>query len=710
MKEKQKTQRKRPHNRDLEILKELARVLLPRPKITPVQAAEDIVMLSLPGGYYGKWDADVTPQMREPLNMLASRRHEALIYVGPAQSGKTQALVDCWVAYIASVAVADAMVVQPTMDGARDFSKRRIDRLIRHSPKLKKLLRHGRHGDNIYDKQFNAGNILSLAWPSVSQLSGKPIKYMALTDYDRMPADVDGEGTPFGLSRKRTTTFMTGGMTMAESSPGGVILDPKWSVTSPHEAPPTRGILALYNDGDRRRWYWPCPDCNEYFMSGPGLKGVYIPEEGDITERAAKSRIICPTCASAIEPKHKAAMNARGVWVPDGMTVDKNGKLRGPDPRSTMLSYWQDGLSAAFQSLDSIVANYLRALRQYETTGSEESLKTTVNVDQSMAYLPRRSAQARAYDPLMERREHWEKRAVPDGVRFLIAAVDIQASKFAVMVLGFGIDQEMWLVDRFDLKFSPRGQDVRVEPATYIEDWEILRKHVIQKRYPLDDDSGRDMGIRAMGYDTGGADGVTDNAYAFWRGLKRDRLHKDVFPLKGESRTAGARIKLTYPEASSQRQRGKIITGALVPVLMINANMIKDASSATLNREEPGPGYLHFPLFLGKSFFEELTAEEKDNAGKWVNAGNRPNESWDLLGYCKAIALHIGIEKIKWKNPSQGWALPWDRNALVAKISETTEIIKKSNESDATFPQIRQNKPARPAQSNWLGRPKGSWL
>ena len=32
-----------------------------------------------------------------------------------------------------------------------------------------------------------------------------------------------------------------------------------WGSTNP-------GILSLYNRGDRRRWYWPCPHCGEYFQ------------------------------------------------------------------------------------------------------------------------------------------------------------------------------------------------------------------------------------------------------------------------------------------------------------------------------------------------------------------------------------------------------------------------------------------------------------
>ncbi|HCS6567002.1 TPA: phage terminase large subunit family protein, partial [Escherichia coli] len=87
-----------------------------------------------------------------------------------------------------------------------------------------------------------------------------------LTDYDRFPENIDSEGDGFSQASKRTTTFMSAGMTLVESSPGRDICDSKWRRKSPHEAPPTTGILSLYNRGDRRRWYWPCPHCGEYFQ------------------------------------------------------------------------------------------------------------------------------------------------------------------------------------------------------------------------------------------------------------------------------------------------------------------------------------------------------------------------------------------------------------------------------------------------------------
>lgn len=87
---------------------------------------------------------------------------------------------------------------------------------------------------------FRDGSFLQIGWPSITVFSSSDYKRVALTDYDRFPEDIDGEGDGFSLASKRTTTFMSAGMTPAESSPGREITDVKWRRSSPHEAPPDR--------------------------------------------------------------------------------------------------------------------------------------------------------------------------------------------------------------------------------------------------------------------------------------------------------------------------------------------------------------------------------------------------------------------------------------------------------------------------------------
>lgn len=667
------------------------------PPICPVKNAEENVFLQ--GGML-TWDADLTPYMKRPLSLWASNEVESIIFVAPAQTGKTQGLVDNGVAYVVLATKSDVMVIEKTGRDALDSSKRRFGPMFRRSRALRNQLMPGRHADGLLNKQFKSGNMLTIGHPSKNVVSGKAIRFIAMPDYDRYPDDAGGEGAFYFLAKKRTTSFMSLGLTVVESSPGGIILDPKWSASTPHEAPPSAGIASLYNLGTRERWYWPCPECEEYYEAGPGLKTVWVPDDGPIMERAERAMLVCTNCGSHIDPALKRELNARAVWVPDGMTVDRNGELHGEAPANKAVSFWLHGTAAAYQPLSGLVVNYLNALKVFNDTGEEGDLQATVNADQGWPYLPRLSAAAREYDSLMDRRENLLKRHVPEGVRFLTAAIDVQASKFAVLVVGWGAHQEQWIIDRFDLKYSNRGPEVLVEPASYIEDWQILIKHVIKKRYPLADESGRDMGIFATGCDSGGVDGVTDNAYEFWRSLRKNRLHRRLVLLKGgERQLAGARYKITHPESTTQN-KSRRRTADAAPVLLVSSKMLKDSCNAALNREQSGAGFVHFPQWLGKSFFEELTAEEKDANGRWVNPGGNPNESWDLFYYARAIALYMGMERIKWEGPSQGWAKDWDLNSQVADIvDEEKQIAEKVLDNN--------DKPAKP-RYNLMGR-KSRW-
>ena len=59
------------------------------------------------------------------------------------------------------------------------------------------------------------------------------------------------------MALKRTQTYKSAGICIAESSPGRDYVDGKWQRRpGSHEAPPAAGICALYNRGDRRRLYW----------------------------------------------------------------------------------------------------------------------------------------------------------------------------------------------------------------------------------------------------------------------------------------------------------------------------------------------------------------------------------------------------------------------------------------------------------------------
>ncbi|EIH9345450.1 phage terminase large subunit family protein [Escherichia coli] len=655
------------------------------------------------------WDPLVAPYVIEPMNCLASREYDAVIFVGPARTGKTIGLIDGWVIYNVICDPADMLIIQMTEEKAREHSKKRLARTFRVSPEVVSRLSPNKNDNNVYDRTFLAGNYLKIGWPSVNIMSSSDYKCVALTDYDRFPEDIDGEGDAFSLASKRTTTFMSSGMTLVESSPGRDVKDVKWRRTSPHEAPPTTGILSLYNRGDRRRWYWPCPHCGEYFQPcGDVVAGFRDIVDPVLASEAAY--IQCPSCSGRIMPEQKRELNGRGVWLRDGESINADGSRYGDPRRSRIASFWMEGPAAAYQTLSQLVYKLLTAEQEYETTGSEETLKTVINTDWGLPYLPRASMEQRKSELLEQRAEPVPSRSVPDGVNFLVATVDVQAGRhrrFVVQVTGYGSRGERWIIDRYNITQSLRGdcdgESQRIDPASYPEDWDVLLTDVFHKSWPLASDPSQQMRLMAMAVDSGGEDGVTDNAYKFWRRCRRDGLGKRIYLFKGDSIRRAKLISRTFPDNTGRTGRRAQAAGD-VPLWLLQTDALKDRVNNALWRDSPGPGYVHFPDWLGSWFYDELTYEERSSDGKWSKPGRGANEAFDLMVYAEALVILHGYEKIRWPDAPE-WA---SRETWLECVPDSTEPSPSPEPVPTPVKKQKRKKTVTDDVNPWLT--SGGWL
>ena len=655
------------------------------------------------------WDPLVAPYVIEPMNCLASREYDAVIFVGPARTGKTIGLIDGWVIYNVICDPADMLIIQMTEEKAREHSKKRLARTFRVSPEVVSRLSPNKNDNNVYDRTFLAGNYLKIGWPSVNIMSSSDYKCVALTDYDRFPEDIDGEGDAFSLASKRTTTFMSSGMTLVESSPGRDVKDVKWRRTSPHEAPPTTGILSLYNRGDRRRWYWPCPHCGEYFQPcGDVVAGFHDIADPVLASEAAY--IQCPSCSGRILPEQKRELNGRGVWLRDGESINADGSRYGDPRRSRIASFWMEGPAAAYQTLSQLVYKLLTAEQEYETTGSEETLKTVINTDWGLPYLPRASMEQRKSELLEQRAEPVPSRSVPDGVNFLVATVDVQAGRhrrFVVQVTGYGSRGERWIIDRYNITQSLRGdsdgESQRIDPASYPEDWDVLLTDVFHKSWPLASDPSQQMRLMAMAVDSGGEDGVTDNAYKFWRRCRRDGLGKRIYLFKGDSIRRAKLITRTFPDNTGRTGRRAQAAGD-VPLWLLQTDALKDRVNNALWRDSPGPGYVHFPDWLGSWFYDELTYEERSSDGKWSKPGRGANEAFDLMVYAEALVILHGYEKIRWPDAPE-WA---SRETWLECVPDSTEPSSSPEPVSTPVKKQKRKKTVTDDVNPWLT--SGGWL
>lgn len=665
-----------------DVIIDTAEILRAPRRLTVPQAAEKHIWLDTPGGYNGPWKNDLPYYMVEPANCLTDRKFQAVIFAGPAQSGKTQMLVDNWFAHTVICDPCDMMIVQTAKDTARDYSKRRIDRLINSTKDLKSRLRGGGSDDNTFDKVFKAGNILSLGWPTKNQLAGKSIPKMALTDYDRWDDVIDNEASGFILSSNRTKTFLSRGMTMAESSPSKAVLNPKWKPETLHEAPPTSGILGLYNDGDRRRLYGHCPHCGEFFSPSISIDAFFIPDIPDISEAAGLAELVCTSCGTGISQINNDARTFKksGNWLKEGQSINQHGDILGRGLQSRQASFWMPGWFAAFQPWQDIIANYLKAKKNYDRTGEEADLQGVVNTDIGGAYIPLAYRNSGVdVDTLADRATDYEKYLVPKGVRFLIATADVQKNRFVVQIIGYGVGLESWTVDRFSIAFSDRlddqGESEPLNPAGYLEDWDILVSKLIERTYELSDGSGRLMPIKISLCDSGGNKDdytnstVTKNAYDFWRQLRKKSKHRNFHLIKG--RATGASVEKTFPDSSNRKDRNSGARGD-VPVQMLNSNTLKDMIAADMQRANSGPGFMNFPQWLKKWFYQELVAETRTAKG-WENKAKKRNETFDLYTYGRAGCKIIKADLIDWESPP-AWARDWDNNPDIIDPNEKEQL------------------------------------
>lgn len=624
-------------------------------------------------GNWQPWRPDVAPYMVEPMDTTASRRFDSVALCGPARTGKSDALILGTMYHAIRHAPGTIAAFNASRDVAKEWSESQLSAAIEGTPDWRDILDRRQGGDNLFKKRFRGNARVTIDWAVKTKLMQRTIKLGLATDYDAIPEDIEGDGELFPLLRKRGETYGSRAMTVVESSPRFEILDETWTPETPHEAPPTGGILAIYNKGSRGRWYWTCPDCTGEFE--PRFDMLVYPDQGTPAERGAGAYLPCPHCGSVIEHKQKTDLNRTGRWLheeADGTAVPLADLQR---PVATA-SYWLTSLAAAFVSWAKLVSRLLEAEADFAKTKAEEGLKTVTNVELGLPYLPRAGLDGVSLSEAglrgMASDHRW--RVAPKGTRFLTAAVDVQKGRFVVQVEAWLVDQERVLIDRLDLFTPPPGApggDRVLDPSKYAEDWLALDA-LLDRVYPVE---GEAFGLVpvAMVVDSAGEPGVTPKAYDYWR--KRRLSHPNrVLLQKGADGEKVKRFRVARPETA---HKGRDHVARDVILIWTGSDRLKDEVAASLLREEAGPGKLHVSRYAPKEVFAEYAAERKTDKGWKKRPGVKRNEALDLSVYSLALALALGVEDVDPAKPPR-WCVPGPDNMMArplegAEAKETPE-------------------------------------
>lgn len=646
------------------------------------------------GGQWVPWRPDVAPYMSEPMAMVTSRRFDSLVFVGPARSSKSEALVINPLAHMILAQPRLAAVFSPKRDAAREWSIETLDAVIANSPDLAARKAVGRSADNTFEKRFRAGGRITVDWPVAQKLAQRSIPLVIMTDYDAFEQDVAGEGTPFALGRKRLQSAGSRGMIVIETSPRFPVLNEAWSPQTPHEAPPTRGALAEYNNGTRGRLYWTCPDCGLEFE--PAWERIHYPDEGSPAQRGAGAYMACLHCGGIIEPSQKRALNASARWLheaDDGTLVPMGDAVR----TTQTASYHLAGPAAALAPWSQLVTRYLEGEKAFEETGAETGLKAAVNVELGLPYLPRAQGNSAALNEgrLREGMTDHAWQVCPAQTAFVTVAVDVQNGRFVVQVEAWQPDLSRVVIDRFDLhappETAPRAASRRIDPARYAEDWSVLFA-LADRSYPV---AGADHELRPLGVivDCGGEPGVTPNAYAFWREA-RGKFPRLFHLVRGRGGDRVKRAEVRVPETA---HRGKEFVARDVKIVWAGTDRLKDEIAASLLRESEGARALLVPKGAPPEMPKEYAAEKRTEKGWTKRPGVQRNEALDLSVYALALAIVLGVEAINWDRPPK-WAVSGPGNI---------RAVAQSPEADAPGDEAPEKEGAKLRKGRKRRRPRG---
>jgi phage terminase large subunit GpA-like protein len=604
-----------------------AEFMRPPANLTVSQWADEHRMLSgKASSEPGPWRTDRTPYLRAIMDDLSARsRVQEVDVMFAAQLGKSESGMN-WLGYIVDQEPGPTMIVQPTTDMAKRFSRQRIAPMLDETPQLRKKIEDNRSRDEANTtlmKDFAGGVLVVSGANSAASLRSMPVRYLFLDEIDAYPLDVDGEGDPVALAEKRTSTFARRKILKVST-------------------PTTKGfsrIESAYLNSDRRRFMVPCPHCGEHQVLEWGSdKDHGLKFDKDELDQPVLESIhyVCRHNGCCIAEHHKTAMLASGYWQAERESA-RPGKLTG---------YHLSALYAplGWVSWADLVQQWHEA-RTAAAAGDVSKLKTFVNT--VLAETWEEQGDKVAHHELARRAEEYPLGVIPKGGLLAVQSVDVQGDRIERRVWAYGRGQESWLVDREIIYGDPAIEEGQPESV-----WTTLTERI---RTPLLHASGSQLLISATAIDSGGHH--TQQVYVYGRA----HASSNVLVVKGAS--VRGKAPLGKPSDIDVTHKGKKLPRG-VKLWPIGTDTVKSLLYARLRLQSAGPGYIHLPKALAETDeFEQLTAERlvtKYVKGhprmEWVKPNGKRNEALDCAVYAYAAVCWLGIERfteVQWQKIEQ---------------------------------------------------------
>jgi phage terminase large subunit GpA-like protein len=534
----------------------------------------------------------------EMMDVILNPNVHEVVIMKSTQIGYSDAVLNSIVGYHIDCDPKPVMLIQPTVDNAKDYGKKRITPMIDSTPCLRAKIRAAtsrRAGNTLSLKEYPGGFLKLTGANSGAGLRSDPVPVILYDEVDAYPIEIPGEGDPQAIAARRSDAF-----TDWKHIKGGTPAKPK-------------GVSPIERDflkSDQRYFHVPCPFCHKMqplVWRDPESKKyrlTYEIRDGKVVPESVA--YICAGCEGRIPERYKRQMLNAGTWIPRFP-----GRAVVGFHINALYSNWRENWSAM-------------AEEWYEATAVErnpEKLRAFINLRLGETF--EEDSEAVEHSALRERCETY-KADVPAGVGILTASVDVQGDRLECVVKGWGDREESWLI-AYQQFFGDPGQEAV---------WDELDEFLLTAFTHV---SGAKASVRATMIDSGGLH--SDSVYRFVKG----RQVRRVWALKGSS------------------EQGKEILGKFslnnaykVKLWMIGTDTAKDRIFARMKIPAPGPGFMHLPDWIDEEYLQQLTAEKavrryrkgRGAIREYIKTRSR-NEALDLEVYALAALYSLGAQTLR---------------------------------------------------------------
>ena len=529
-----------------------------------------------------------------------------VIFKKAAQIGASE-VGNCWIGYLVDQAPGPIMMVQPTVELAKRYSKQRIDALFEESELMRAKVRTARSrdsGNTILLKEFDGGLLIMTGANSAVGLRSMPVRYLFLDEIDAYPGDVEGEGDPVGLAEARTRTFS--------------FRAKKFMASTPLIKGMSR-ISREYERSDQRKFYVPCPLCAE----------MQVLEFARLRWQPGKPATVqyqCKTCEGTFGEHHKTDMLSGGEWRATATSLDP-------------LAHGYH-LNALYSPVGWL--SWAEIAKQWEEAVSDaDARKTFINTVLGEEW-EEEAAEVPDWQRLYQRREAWPLHTVPERGLFLTAGADVQADRIEVDVWAWGRGLESWLVEHLIIDGDPGRTEI----------WPLM-SDLLGRTW--EHATGARLSLQHLAIDTGYA---TQSVYQWARSQDKHT----VLPVRGVG-TYDRIVPVAGPTKVEVKQNGTRLKRGL-GLWTVSVSFFKKELYKQLGYEKPTgeqllagftypAGFVHLPDTTSDEWVKQLVAEQQviirsrhgfNSRTEWRQLRPR-NEALDARVYSRAAVWLAGADR-----------------------------------------------------------------